>query len=105
MLYDAHLFRMPGSGDLLLLVALGVVLTGCARTLFIDSHRYLSGKVVGVVRVLEVVYGVILALIFFAAVPSNREIIGGLIIVSAALFESLRSRGFELANRKVDEAA
>ena len=104
MLYDTHLFQMPGSGDLLLLVVLGVVLTGCARTLFIDSHRYLSGKVVGVVRVLEVVYGVILALIFFAAVPSNREIIGGLIIVSAALFESLRSRGFELASRKVDEA-
>ena len=41
---------------------------------------------------LEVVCGVILALILLAAVPSKREIIGGLIIVSVALFESLRSR-------------
>lgn len=104
MLHDAHLFRMPGSGDLLLLVVLGVFLTGFARTLLIDSHRYLSGKVVGVVRVLEVVYGVILALIFFAAVPSNREIIGGLIIVSAALFESVRSRGFEISGRNIGES-
>ena len=101
MLHDAHLFRMPGSGDLLLLVVLGVVLTGCARTLFIDSHRYLSAKVVGVIRVLEVVYGVVLALIIFAAVPSNGEIIGGLIIVSAAMFESMRSRWFETADRNV----
>ena len=49
-------------------------------------------KVVGITLVLEVVYGVILALILLAAVPSERKIIGGLIIVSVALFESLRSR-------------
>ncbi len=104
MLRDARLFHMPGSGDLLLLVVLGVVLTGFGRTLFIDSHRNLSGKVVGVIRVLEVVYGVVLALVFLAAVPSKREIIGGLIIVSAALFESLRSRRFEISGDDISES-
>ena len=92
MLYDGSLFHIPSSRDLLLLVMLGVVLTGFARVLFVDSQRHLSGKVVGITLVLEVVYGVILALILLAAVPSKREIIGGLIIVSVALFESLRSR-------------
>ena len=92
MLYDGSLFHMPSSRDLLLLVMLGVVLTGFARVLFVDSQRHLSGKVVGITLVLEVVYGVILALILLAAIPSQREIIGGLIIVSVALFESLRSR-------------
>lgn len=92
MLYDGSLFHMPSSRDLLLLVMLGVVLTGFARVLFVNSQRHLSGKVVGITLVLEVVYGVILALILLAAVPSQREIIGGLIIVSVALFESLRSR-------------
>jgi len=92
MLYDGSLFHIPSSRDLLLLVMLGVVLTGFARVLFVNSQRHLSGKVVGITLVLEVVYGVILALILLAAIPSKREIIGGLIIVSAALFESLRSR-------------
>ena len=92
MLYDGSLFHMPSSRDLLLLVMLGVVLTGFARVLFVNSQRHLSGKVVGITLVLEVAYGVILALILLAAVPSQREIIGGLIIVSVALFESLRSR-------------
>ena len=103
MLYDGSLFHMPSSRDLLLLVMLGVVLTGFARVLFVNSQRHLSGKVVGITLVLEVVYGVILALILLAAVPSQREIIGGLIIVSVALFESLRSRRHENAGKDIGE--
>ena len=104
MLYDGSLFYMPSSRDLLLLVVLGVVLTGFARVLFVNSQRHLSGKVVGITLVLEVVYGVILALIFLAAVPSQREIIGGLIIVSVALFESLRSQRHETAGKDIGES-
>ena len=59
---------------------------------------------VGTILVLEVVYGVILALVFLAAVPSKREVIGGLIIVTAALFESLRSRGYGIAKRDISES-
>ena len=92
VLFDESLVHMPSSRDLLLLAVLGVVLTGFARVLFVNSQRQLSGKVVGITLVLEVVYGVILAMILLAAVPSTREIVGGLIIVCAALFESLRSR-------------
>ena len=103
VLYDGSLFHMPSSRDLLLLVMLGVVLTGFARVLFVNSQRHLSGKVVGITLVLEVVYGVILALILLAAVPSKREIIGGLIIVSVALFESLRSRRHENAGKDIGE--
>ncbi len=104
MLDDARLFHVPSTRDLLLIVVLGVVLTGFARILFVDSQRYLSGKVVGTILVLEVVYGVILALVFLAAVPSKREVIGGLIIVTAALFESLRSRGYGIAKRDISES-
>lgn len=81
------------------MVALGVVLTGFARILFVNSQRHLSGKVVGVTLALETVYGVIIAIILLAAIPSEREIIGGLIILSAAVFESLRKPG----NDTVDE--
>ena len=103
MLYNGSLVHMPSPRDLLLIVALGVVLTGFARVLFVNSQRHLSGKVVGITLVLEVVYGVILALILLAAVPSKREIIGGLIIVSAALFESLRSRRHETSGKDIRE--
>ena len=104
MLHGGGLFHVPGSRDLLLIVVLGVVLTGLARILFIDSQRYLSGKVVGTILVLEVVYGVILALILLAAIPSEREIIGGLIIVSAALFESLKPQGYGIAKRDISKS-
>ena len=91
MLYDETLFELPGTRDLVLVVVLGVVLTGFARILFVNSQRHLSGKVVGITLALETVYGVIIAVIFLAAIPSSREIIGGLIILSAAVFESLRA--------------
>ena len=48
------------------------------------------------VHVATLLYGFIGPfVILLAAVPLKREIIGGLITVSAALFESLRSRSFE----------
>lgn len=97
MIYNQTLFEIPGTRDLLLVVALGVVLTGFARILFVNSQRHLSGKVVGVTLALETVYGVIIAIILLAAIPSDREIIGGLIILSAAVFESLRRPGDDTA--------
>ena len=90
MLYKGSLFQYPGSGNLILLVVLGVIFTGFARILFIRSQRYLSGKIVGLTIVLEVIYGVIFALILLSAVPTRREIVGGLIVVLAVLFETLR---------------
>lgn len=59
-----------------------------------------SSRALVEVHVATLLYGFIgpfgkAVLILLAAVPSKREIIGGLIIVSAALFESLRSRSFE----------
>ena len=99
MLYDETLFEMPGTRDILLVVVLGVVLTGFARILFVNSQRHLSGKVVGITLALETVYGVIIAVIFLAAIPSGREISGGLIILSAAVFESLRTPGADTVDR------
>ena len=80
-------------------------MTNRSRALVVvNSQRHLSGKVVGIILVLEVVYGVILALIFLAAVPSQRETIGGLIIVSVALFESLRSQRHETVGEDTGES-
>ena len=100
MFYNETLFELPGTRDLVLVVVLGVVLTGFARILFVNSQRHLSGKVVGVTLALETVYGVIIAVIFLAAIPSGREIIGGLIILSAAVFESLRAPGDDIVDKE-----
>ena len=55
-----------------------------------------SSRALVEVHVATLLYGFIGPfVILLAAVPSKREIIGGLITVSAALFESLRSRSFE----------
>ena len=92
MLLKGSFDDYPGARDLMYLIVLGVLLTGFARVLFVKSQSHLSGKVVGLTIVLEIVYGVILAMLFISAIPTHREIVGGLIVVCAVLFENLRSK-------------
>lgn len=90
MLYEERLFHYPGTEDAILLIVLGVVFTGFARILFIKSQKVLSGKIVGLTIVLEIIYGIVLAIVFLGAMPTQREVIGGLVVVSAVIFETLR---------------
>ena len=77
---------------LALLVVLGVVCTGVAHTLFIASLRRVSAHTASVVAALEPVYGIALAAWLLHEVPGVRTVLGGMLIVAAALVASYRSR-------------
>jgi drug/metabolite transporter (DMT)-like permease len=76
---------LPTPVDLGLLVVLGTVCTGLAHTLFIASMRRVSAHAASVVAALEPAYGIALAALLLHELPNLRTIVGGVLIVGAAL--------------------
>lgn len=77
--------------DILLLVLLGVIFTGLAHTLFINSLKSISSQTASIITCLEPIYSILLAMLTLNEIPSMREIIGGVIILSAVVYSSLQS--------------
>jgi len=77
---------LPETGDLLLLLALGLACTALAHTLFIGSLRVLSAHTASVVTALEPVYGIALAFLLLGEAPGVRTLTGAALIVGAALW-------------------
>lgn len=73
-----------------LLVLLGVIFTALAHTLYIQGLSGIRAWVAGIIASLESVYGIVFALVIFAQVPSLRTLLGGAIILGAALYSSLQ---------------
>ncbi len=74
-----------GGREIGLLIVLGLVCTALAHTLFIASLRRVSAHTASVVAALEPVYGIVLALVLQGEVPGMRTIVGGALIVGAAI--------------------
>ena len=81
----------PSVHDLLLLLVLGVFCTGLAHTLFIASMQRVSAHTASIVAALEPVYGIALAVALLGEVPPLRTIVGGALIVAAAIIASSRT--------------
>ncbi|MDD8025016.1 MAG: DMT family transporter [Acidobacteriota bacterium] len=92
VLGPALLFVRPelSAGDIGLLALLGIVCTAGAHTLFIDGLRMIPAQTASIIASLEPVYGIALALAFLGEIPSFRIILGGTVILAAAMAISLR---------------
>lgn len=75
--------------SLLVLMLLGVVCTALAHTLFIEGMRTLTAQTASVVAALEPVWGILLAALALAEVPSPRTLLGGALIVGAVVLPSV----------------
>ncbi|MFY0664109.1 MAG: DMT family transporter [Natronospirillum sp.] len=82
--------HQPSQQDILLLVALGLGFTALSHTLFAHTLRYLQAKTASLVACMQPVYGTLYGVLLLAAIPTLSTVIGGLIIVSAAVYESVR---------------
>jgi drug/metabolite transporter (DMT)-like permease len=80
----------PTPADWALIVVLGVVCTGLAHTLFIASMQRVSAHTASIVAALEPVYGILLAVVLLRELPDVRTLLGGALIVAAALIASRR---------------
>ena len=76
---------------LALILVLGAVCTAFAHTLFIASLSRLSAHTASVVTALESVYGIVLAVLLLGEIPDARTILGGALLVGAAIAASSRA--------------
>jgi drug/metabolite transporter (DMT)-like permease len=77
---------IAGYREIALVLVLGLVCTALAHTLFINCLRTLSAHTASVVAALEPVYGIVLALVLLGEIPGWRTLIGGVLIVGAAIY-------------------
>ncbi len=81
-----------GAREIGLLLLLGVVGTALAHTLFITALATVSAHTASMVCALEPVYGILLALLLLGEVPAPRTLVGGALIVGAAVLATRRAR-------------
>ena len=74
-----------GGREIALLLALGLVCTALAHTLFIASLKAITARTASVVVALEPVYGIALAFVLLGERPGARVYAGGALIVVSAL--------------------
>jgi drug/metabolite transporter (DMT)-like permease len=86
-------FEAQAADWVLPLILLGVFFTALPHTLLVSSLTRLKAKTVGIVASLQPAYGVVLAAIFLSEIPSLRTLVGGAVIVSAAVAESIKVSG------------
>lgn len=73
------------------LILLGIFFTALPHTLFANSLLHLRAKTVSLVGCMQVVYGTLFAAIFLTEMPDWNTIAGGIIVVSAAVYETYSS--------------
>ncbi|MDF2673785.1 MAG: EamA family transporter [Clostridiales bacterium] len=78
--------------EVFLLALLGVVFTGISHSLFINGLKNIKTQTAGIISSLEPVYGIILAAILLGEIPTIKEGLGGIIILSAVFYSTLKSK-------------
>jgi drug/metabolite transporter (DMT)-like permease len=78
--------------DILMLVLLGVVFTGIAHSLFIKGLLNIRAQTASIISCLEPVYGIIAAILLLGEIPTFRVLIGGVIVLSATFYVTIKSK-------------
>jgi len=71
--------------QVLLLIALGLVCTALAHTLFISGMRLVTAQLASLLACLEPVWGILFALALLDEAPTARTLLGGAVILVATL--------------------
>jgi drug/metabolite transporter (DMT)-like permease len=73
------------------IIFLGVIFTAIAHTLFTDSLRTIRASTAGLIASLEPIYGMAFAALILSEIPAIKTIAGGIIVVGAAVYTSIRA--------------
>lgn len=78
--------------EIVLLIILGVVFTGISHTLFINGLKGTKTQTAGIISSLEPVYGIIFAALLLGEIPTFKEILGGVIILSTVFYSTIKAK-------------
>ncbi|PJZ70521.1 permease [Leptospira perolatii] len=73
-----------------LVILLGVFFTAFAHTLYIRAVFYMKVKTVALMTTVQPVYSSLLAWLLLKEIPRGQDLIGGVLILTAALVETIR---------------
>jgi drug/metabolite transporter (DMT)-like permease len=79
----------------LYIIILGVIFTSLSHTLFVDSLRTIRASTAGLIASMEPIYGMVFAALFLSEFPAVKTVVGGIIVVGAAVFTSIRAERME----------
>jgi len=81
------------------LLLLGTIFTALPHALIATSLRHLRAKTFSLIACMQPMYGVILAVIILNETPTWKTLLGGVLVTSASVYETLQ------AHRRVKMAA
>ncbi|RKR13348.1 threonine/homoserine efflux transporter RhtA [Maribacter vaceletii] len=73
------------------LLTLALLTTAIGHTLFLKSFKNFSITSASILGSIQPVYGIILGILFLGEIPSWRTVVGGALILSSVVIESIRS--------------
>ena len=76
------------TNDWLLVLLAGAIFTAMPHALFASSLRHLSATTAGLISCLQPLYGSVLAFLLLNERVNIMTVIGGMLVISAALFET-----------------
>jgi drug/metabolite transporter (DMT)-like permease len=84
------------------LLTLAIVTTCIGHTLFLKSLRNFSTTAASIMSSAQPLYAILLGILFLSEYPSLKTIIGGALIISAVVIESIRSLNKKPAIREME---
>lgn len=75
--------------DIIGIIIVGCVCTALAYSFYITAQRRVRAQTAGIISGMETVYGIFFAFLLLGEIPTIRELVGGSIILGAALIASL----------------
>jgi len=87
--FSGHVIIELNQQQWLQLALLGVLFTALPHTLFANSLLHLKAKTVGLIGCMQVLYGTLFAAVFLAELPDWKTMAGGIIVISAAAYETI----------------
>jgi drug/metabolite transporter (DMT)-like permease len=80
------------------LAVLGIFLTAIPHALIASSLKHLRVKTFSLVACMQPFYGVILAILVIEETPNWQTIVGGLLVISAAIYETINAQKLHSKN-------
>ena len=74
------------------LVALAVLTTAIGHTMFLMTFKHFNITTVSILSSIQPVYGIIIGAFFLSEIPKGTTILGGILILSSVVIESIRSK-------------
>jgi drug/metabolite transporter (DMT)-like permease len=74
------------------LVALAVLTTAIGHTMFLMTFKHFNITTVSILSSVQPIYGIIIGAIFLSEIPKGTTILGGILILSSVVIESIRSK-------------